>query len=199
MRQGDEPAFRWLVNSLSHRIHHTVLNIVQDRDDAEEVLQETFIQVHASIGSFRGESKLSTWVEKIAFRKALEKLRKRKIRQRLHAIIPWWMAEEKRSVDVVYMNPGIAAENKEKAEALFRAIAQLPEKQQLAFTLIRIQGMKYEEATEIMGLGVKAIESLLSRAKENLKKKLEEHYRPEQNRDEKYFNQCAGRPSSVVG
>ena len=178
MRQGDEPAFRWLVDNLSHRLHHTVLNIVQDRDDAEDVLQETFIQVHASIGSFRGESKLSTWVQKIAFRKALEKLRKRKIRQRLHAIIPWWMPEEKRSVDVVDMNPDIVAENKEKAAALFGAIAQLPEKQQLAFTLIRIQGMKYEEATEIMGLGVKAIESLLSRAKENLKKNLEEHYRP---------------------
>ena len=88
------------------------------------------------------------------------------------------MPEEKRSVDVVDMNPGIAAENKEKAEALFRAIAQLPEKQQLAFTMIRIQGMKYEEATAIMGLGVKAIESLLSRAKENLKKNLEQYYKP---------------------
>lgn len=176
LRQGDELAFRWLVNSLSHRIYHTVLNIVQDRDDAEDVLQETFIQVHGSIVSFKGDSKLSTWVQKIAIRKALEKLRKRKTRQRLHAIIPWWMPEEKRSIDVVEMNPGIAAENKEKATALYRAIGQLPEKQQLAFTLIRIQGMKYEEATGIMGLGIKAIESLVSRAKENLKKNLEQYY-----------------------
>ena len=176
LRQGDELAFRWLVNSLSHRIHHTVLNILQDRDDAEDVLQETFIQIHGSIVSFKGDSKLSTWVQKIAIRKALEKLRKRKTRQRLHAIIPWWMPEEKRSIDVVEMNPGIAAENKEKATALYRAIGQLPEKQQLAFTLIRIQGMKYEEATEIMGLGIKAIESLVSRAKENLKKNLEQYY-----------------------
>ncbi len=81
-------------------------------------------------------------------------------------------------MDVVEMNPGIAAENKEKATALFRAIGQLPEKQQLAFNLIRVQGMKYEEATAIMGLGVKAIESLLSRAKENLKKNLEQYYKP---------------------
>lgn len=176
LRQGNEPAFRWLVNNLSHRIHHTVLNIVQDRDDAEDVLQETFIQVHGSIGSFKGESTLSTWVHKIAIRKALEKLRKRKTRQRIQSVIPWWMPNEKRSVDVVEMNPGIAAENKEKATALYKAIAQLPDKQQLAFTLIRIQGMKHEEATEIMGLGVKAIESLLSRAKENLKKKLEKYY-----------------------
>jgi len=86
------------------------------------------------------------------------------------------MPDEKRSVDVVEMNPGIAAENKEKATALFKAIDQLPENQKLAFTLIRVQGMKYDEVTEIMGLGVKAIESLLSRAKENLKKNLEKYY-----------------------
>ena len=176
LRQGDEPAFRWLVDNFSHRLHHTVLNIVQDRDDAEDVLQETFIQVHGSIGSFKGESKLSTWVHKIAIRKALEKLRKRKTRQRIQSIILWWMPDEKRSVDVVEMNPGIAAENKEKATALFKAIDQLPENQKLAFTLIRVQGMKYDEVTEIMGLGVKAIESLLSRAKENLKKNLEKYY-----------------------
>ena len=88
------------------------------------------------------------------------------------------MPNEKQSVNIASLNPGIAAENKEKATALYKAIAQLPEKQQLAFTLIRLQGMKHEEATEIMGLGIKAIESLLSRAKENLKKNLEKYYKP---------------------
>jgi RNA polymerase sigma-70 factor (ECF subfamily) len=115
-------------------------------------------------------------VHKIAIRKALEKLRKRKTRQRIQAIVPWWMPEEKRSVDMALLNPGIAAENKEKASALFKAIDQLPENQKLAFTLIRVQGMKHDEVTEIMGLGVKAIESLLSRAKENLKQHLEKYY-----------------------
>ena len=176
LRQGDEPAFRWLVDNLSSRIHYTVLNILQDPDDAEDALQETFIQVYESIGGFKGESSLSTWVHKIAIRKALEKLRKRKTRQRIQAIVPWWMPEEKRSVDMALLNPGIAAENKEKASALFKAIDQLPENQKLAFTLIRVQGMKHDEVTEIMGLGVKAIESLLSRAKENLKKNLEKYY-----------------------
>lgn len=178
LRQGDEPAFRWLVDRLSSRIHYTVLNILQDPDDAEDALQETFIQVYESMDGFKGESSLSTWVHKIAIRKALEKLRKRKTRQRLQSFIPWWMPNEKRSVDIGSLNPGIAAENKEKATALYKAIAQLPEKQQLAFTLIRLQGMKHEEATEIMGLGIKAIESLLSRAKENLKKNLEQYYKP---------------------
>lgn len=178
LRQGDEPAFRWLVDTLSSRIYYTVLNILQNPDDAEDALQETFIQVYESIHGFKTESRISSWVHKIAIRKALEKLRKRKARQRIQSIIPWWMPEEKRSVDLAELNPGIAAENKEKATVLYKAIAQLPDKQQLAFTLIRIQGMKYEEATEIMGLGVKAIESLLSRAKENLKKNLEQHYKP---------------------
>jgi len=176
LRQGDEPAFRLLVDTLSSRINYTVLNILQDPDDADDVLQETFIQVYESIGGFRVESSLSTWVHKIAIRKALEKLRKRKTRQRIQSMIPWWMPEEKRSADMAQLNPGIAAENKEKATALFKAIDQLPENQKLAFTLIRVQGMKHDEVTEIMGLGVKAVESLLSRAKENLKKNLEIYY-----------------------
>ena len=176
LRQGDEPAFRWLVDNFSSRIHYTVLNILQDPDDAEDALQETFIQVYESIAGFKGESSLLTWVHKIAIRKALEKLRKRKTRQRIQSVIPWWMPEEKRSVDMALLNPGIAAENKEKASALFKAIDQLPENQKLAFTLIRVQGMKHDEVTEIMGLGVKAIESLLSRAKENLKQHLEKYY-----------------------
>jgi RNA polymerase sigma factor (sigma-70 family) len=177
LRQGNEPAFRWLVDNYRNRVFHTVLNILQDRDEAEDASQETFIQVFESIRSFKEESSLSTWIYRIAVRKALDKLRRKKTRQQLHKMIPWWMPEEKKSTDASFHHPGIVAENKEKASVLFKAIASLPEKQRLAFTLIKVQGMNYEEACELMQQNIKAVESLITRAKTNLQKLLETYYK----------------------
>lgn len=176
LRQGNEPAFRWLVENYRNQVFHTVLNILQDTKEAEDAAQETFIQVFESIGSFKEESSLSTWIYRIATRKALDKIRRRKTRQKLHRILPWWMPEETKSGTDAFHHPGIAAENKEKAAVLFKAIESLPEKQKLAFTLIKVQGMNYEEACEIMQQNIKAVESLISRAKVNLQKQLEDYY-----------------------
>ena len=177
LKQGNEPAFAFLVNSYKNRLYSAVLNILQDKDDTEDALQETFIQVHESIAMFREDSTLSTWIYRIAVRKALEKLRRRKTRQRIQSIVPWWMPKEKSPDANLHLNEGIEIEQKEQAQALFKAINLLPAKQKIAFTLIQVQGMKYEEACDVMQMGVKAIESLNSRAKENLRKKLVAYYK----------------------
>jgi RNA polymerase sigma-70 factor (ECF subfamily) len=177
LKQGNEPAFRWLVENYRNRVFNNVLNILQDTKEAEDAAQETFIQVFESVSSFKEESSLSTWIYRIATRKALDKIRRRKTRQKLHQLLPWWMPEEKKSADESFHHPGIAAENKEKAAVLFKAIESLPEKQKLAFTLIKVQGMNYEEACEVMQQNIKAVESLISRAKVNLQKQLEDYYK----------------------
>jgi len=177
LRQGDEPAFRWLVETYRNRVFHTALNILRDDKDAEDAAQETFIKVYESISSFRGESSLSTWIYRIAVHKALDKLRRKKSRQTLGRIIPWWMPEESKSSAENFQHPGVAAEQKEKAALLFRVIGSLPEKQKVAFTLIKVQGLSYKEASEIMNQPVKAVESLITRAKINLQQKLEHIYK----------------------
>ncbi len=177
LRQGNEPAFRWLVENYRNRVFHTVLNILQEPQEAEDAAQETFIKVFESIRSFKENSSLSTWIYRIAVHKALDKLRRKKTRQRLHQLLPWWMPDEKKSGDAVFQHPGIATENKEKAGVLFKAIASLPEKQRLAFTLIKVQGMNYEEACSIMQQNIKAVESLITRARLNLQKQLEKYYK----------------------
>lgn len=176
LRRGEEPAFKLLVENYQDRVYYSVLNILHNANEAEDTAQETFIQVHESIHGFKEESSLATWIYRIAVRKALEKIRKQKNRQRLHSIALWWMPTEEKSIDAAYLNPGISEENKEKATKIFKAISELPDNQRIAFTLIRVQGMKHEEASEIMKLSRKALESLLSRAKENLKKKLKYYY-----------------------
>lgn len=176
LRLGEEPAFKLLVENYQDRVYYSVLNILHNANEAEDTAQEIFIQVFESISGFKEESSLATWIYRIAVRKALEKIRKQKNRQRLHSIVPWWMPSENKSIDAAYLNPGISAENKENATTVFKAIGELPNNQRIAFTLIRVQGMKHEEASEIMQLSIKAIESLLSRAKENLKNKLKYYY-----------------------
>lgn len=175
LKARKETAFTYLVDSYRSRVYNTVLNILQDEEDADDTAQEVFIQVYHSIISFKSDSSLTTWLYRIAVRKALDKLRQRKNRQRLQKLIPWWMPNDEYS-NQTFNHPGIALENKERAAKLFKAINDLPEKQKVAFTLIKVQGIKYDEASEIMQQSIKAIESLMARAKQNLQKQLQ-HYR----------------------
>jgi len=176
LKLAEEAAFKVLIETYQDRVYYSVLNILQNANEAEDAAQETFIQVFESIASFKEASSLATWIYKIAVRKALEKIRKQKNRQRIQSIIPWWMPSEEKSNEAVYLNPGISKENKEKATIIYKAISELPNNQRIAFNLIRVQGMKHNEASVIMQLSIKAIESLLSRARENLKNKLKNYY-----------------------
>ena len=176
LQLGDEPAFQWLVENYRNRVFHTILNIVQDTADAEDAAQEVFMQLFESIGRFKGESALSTWIYRIAVSKALDKLRRRKTRLRFSKWLPWWMPEENKSNTSDFYHPGIILDKKEKAAILFKAINTLPEKQRLAFTLVKVQGMNYREVSVIMSQSIKAIESLISRARQNLQLQLESIY-----------------------
>ena len=77
---GNEGAFRALVKKYQSRVFHHAMQILRNREEAEDVCQETFIQVYESVKSFKGQSSLSTWIIRIAINKALEKLRKEKRR-----------------------------------------------------------------------------------------------------------------------
>ena len=176
LRLGNEAAFRWLVNHYRNRVYSTVLNILQEEEEAQDAAQETFIQVFEFVGKFKEQSSLGTWIYRIAVRKALDKIRKRKLRKGLQVILPWWMPEENKRAQTIFLHPGVLAENKEKAGILFKAMSRLPNNQQLAFTLIKVQGMSYEEVCDIMQQSTKAIESLVNRAKANLQKELENYY-----------------------
>ena len=77
LREGNETAFKYLVDTYQDRVFNTALGIVQNAEDAEDVAQEVFIQVYRSIHSFKGESKLSTWLYRIATTRSLDLLRSR--------------------------------------------------------------------------------------------------------------------------
>jgi RNA polymerase sigma factor (sigma-70 family) len=176
LRQGDPLAFKQLVESWQNMVYNTVLGIVQDHTEAEDIAQEVFIQVYQSIRGFRGDAKLSTWLYRIAVSKALDAERKKKARKRMADLRSWIGLGEKEATAVHFHHPGVQLDNKEKATILFQAIRKIPENQRIAFTLVKTEGLSYEEVAAIMNLSVKAIESLMHRAKENLRKQLQAYY-----------------------
>ncbi len=175
LQKGDPQAFKLLVDSRQNMVYNTVLGIVQDVQEAEDIAQEVFIQVYQSIRSFRGESKLSTWIYRISVTKALDAERRKKAKKRLaglRSIMGWDDSPE----PVHFDHPGVQLENREKAAVLFKALNGLPQNQRIAFILIRTEGLGYEETALIMKITVKAVEALMHRARENLRKKLERYY-----------------------
>lgn len=177
LKQGDAAAFKQIVESSRGLVYNTALGIVQHPEDAEDVSQEVFVQLYESIHAFKGESKLSTWLYRITISKAMDHLRKKKRKKRFAFVQSIFGINDELVLDPPdFVHPGVSLDNKEKAAELFKAIAQLPEKQKIAFTLNRIEGLNYVEISTIMELTVAAVESLLHRARKNLRRLLEAYY-----------------------
>ncbi|MBU6177228.1 MAG: sigma-70 family RNA polymerase sigma factor [Bacteroidetes bacterium] len=175
LKQGDEAAFRTLVERYQDLVYNTALGVVQNESDAEDVAQEVFIQVYRSIGSFKSEAKLSTWIYRITTTRALDLLRARKSKKRFGLLKRLWETAEESPMENIqdFNHPGVSLERKEEAAQLMTAIAQLPENQKVAFVLHKLEGLSYLEIAEVMGNTLPAVESLMHRARLNLRKILE--------------------------
>lgn len=174
LRKGNEQAFKTLVETYQDMVFNTAIGIVQNAQDAEDVAQEVFIRIFRSINSFKGESKLSTWIYRITTSCALDLIRSRKSKKRF-AFLQRLFGENNEPVYEVpdFNHPGVVMDQKENAAKLFKAIDQLPENQKVAFTLHKLEDLSYQEISEVMQTSVSAVESLMHRAKQNLKKILE--------------------------
>ena len=174
LKNKKQDAFSSLIADYGDRVYNTVLSMIQNNEDAEDVVQEVFIAVYQNISKFRGDSKLSTWVYRIAVTKSLEALRKKKRRREDNSDT----SEEERVVELAshFHHPGVQLENKEQAGVLFAAITRLPDTQQTAFVLHKIEGLSYQEIAEVMKTTLPGVESLMYRAKQTLQQHLAEYY-----------------------
>ncbi len=179
LQQGSEAAFKQLVDTHKDQVYNTCMGFLRNPHDAEDVAQEVFVQVYDSINDFREEASLSTWIYRIAITKSLELIRYRKRKKRsgfFQAINAFFSEPDEQVHEGAYMHPGIRLENKERAEVLFREIDRLPERQKVAFTLQKIEELSYKEVADVMELSIPAVESLLYRARENLRSQLYSYY-----------------------
>ena len=177
---GEEAAYGMLLDEFQQKVFSTCLSFVPNKEEAEDLAQEVFVEVYKSIRTFKGQSKLSTWIFRITTNKCLEFIRKRNTKKRfafLQSISGTALPIDKTSYFTEMNHPGIILENKEMNETLFLAINSLPEAQKVAFTLHKIDGKSYQEISEITQKSVSSVESLIFRAKKNLQKLLEEYYK----------------------
>ena len=174
LRSGNQQAFKKLVALYRQKVFNTAISLVQNYELAEDITQEVFVTIYRSVGSFNERSSLSTWIYRITVNKCLDHLRAKK-RQRFSLFSQFMnnaAVENKQSFD----HPGITLENRENARFLFEAIDTLPYNQKTTFILAYMEELSQKEIAEIMDMSVKAVESLLQRAKVNLRKKLGDIY-----------------------
>lgn len=180
LKSEKQAAFGQLLDNYQQKVFGTCISFVPNKEDAEDIAQEVFLEVFKSISKFKGDSKLSTWIYKIATNKCLEFIRKKNTKKRfafMQTILGNEIPLDKASYFTEVNHPGILLENKEKLTTIFKAINTLPESQRVVFTLAKVDDKSYQEIVEITGKSLSSVESLMFRAKKNLQEKLTIFYK----------------------
>lgn len=151
------------------------LHYVLSGEDAQDITQEVFVKVHQNYHQFdASKASVKTWIFRIAINQSLDFLKSKKTKKRFGFVCSLFYQgtsepiNEIKSID----HPGIAAEDKEAIDTLLRIIYALPENQKTAIILSKIEDRPQKEVAEIMNTSLKAVESLLQRAKQTIQKKL---------------------------
>jgi RNA polymerase sigma-70 factor (family 1) len=164
--------FQNIYNQYHILVYNVALHYVQNIEDAEEITQDVFMQVHGSLEKFQEKSTVKTWLYRITINKSLDFIKHKNSKKR------FFIFGNKSQSEAEYLNssnfehPGILLENKEKAAQLYAVINELSENQKTAFILSKIDGLSNPEIAAIMQLSVSSVESLIFRAKSTLKEKL---------------------------
>jgi RNA polymerase sigma-70 factor (ECF subfamily) len=174
IKNGDQLAFKLLVEKYQQSIIRTCLGLLQDYDDAQDIAQEVFVEVFQSIQKFRSDSSIATWLYRIAVNKSINLLKKNRRKR-------WVMNFEsfisgKQLSETLPAGKQSIPENQmilaEELRLLRDAISNLPDNQRIAFTLHKYEELPYKQIAEVMDVSLSSVESLIFRAKSGLKKKL---------------------------
>ena len=181
LRARDQEAFRKLVELNSANVYNVALKILGDQHEAEDVLQETFLNAFQAMDRFEGKSKLSTWLYRIATNASLMRLRKRgrittsSLDRALADDGGSESAESRHLVDWSALPDELLLTAEARAE-MERAIAELPESLRAAFVLRDMQGLSGAETAEVMGITVQAVKNRLHRARLRLREHLSAYF-----------------------
>ncbi len=164
--RGEEAAFRLLVQRWEGQVRAFLIHMLSSVEEAEDLTQDTFVQVFRKAGSYRGEGKFQSWLFRLAGNLARSRLRRRKILG--------WVSFNPDQHDRAGAgdDPATALVKKNEARMVHSAVALLPRRQRQALVLHRFQGLKYKEIAEAMDVSVPAVESLIQRAMGELRRTL---------------------------
>lgn len=162
---GDGEALRTFYGRHADRVYNLALTYGQNSTDAEEVTQDVFTKIWRSADKFKGQSQVTTWLYRITVNTALTTLKKRQNRS-----VFGLLAEAPDPPD--FQHPSALMEDAEGNKELFAAIYRLPDRQKTAFLLSYVEELPRAQVAEVMNQSLKAVESLLIRAKRGLRNSL---------------------------
>ena len=179
LKNGDEEAFSLLIDRYEKLILKNCYRFVNDKETSRDLTQDVFLEIYRSINLFRAESKLSTWIYQISVRKSLDYLKSQKRSKRFAILKSIFESDEMTESiqDPESLNPEKYLENQERVKILSWALEKLPENQRIAFTLSKNEQLEAGEVAAIMSLSVSSVNSLIHRAKANLRKILYNYYK----------------------
>ncbi len=173
--QGEKEKYRLLMEKYQPLVFRTCLGFVHNKDDADDLTQEVFIQAYKSLSSFKGEAAFSTWLYRIAVNASLNRIRQSRIKSILQYFKSFSGGEkdpEDKFLHDAPENPEEILIRQEYSGWLGKALDSLPENQRTAIVLSKYDDLPQKEIAEIMGISEGAVEALLQRAKKNLREKL---------------------------
>jgi RNA polymerase sigma-70 factor (ECF subfamily) len=175
VQEGDRNAFRLLVEKYQSMVVNTCWGIIHNREDAEDVAQDVFVEVFRNAAKFRGDAKISTWLYRIATNRSLNFIRNNKRRRLVQSLEEAFTGGRNRNNEISDSQsdqPDHPVHEAERADLLYKAIDHLPEKQRVAFILNKYEELPYQQIAEIMDVSLASVESLIHRAKLNLQNEL---------------------------
>jgi RNA polymerase sigma-70 factor, ECF subfamily len=177
-QNGDISAFETLVGRYERKIFRLTQNITQNREDAEDAMQEAFLKAFEHLGEFQGNSRFYTWLVRIAVNQALMKLRKRRPNVvSLDEEVDTGEDMVPREVEDWGPSPEQRYEQTEMSGILSNVIGELDPSFRVVFQLRDIEELSTEETAEALGLSVPAVKSRLLRARLKLRQKLNQYFR----------------------
>lgn len=169
-RAGSQDAYCELVNRFSGRLFSAMLHVIGSHDDAEEVVQETFVQAYVKLDTFQGHSQFFTWLYRIAFNNSLSRRRRRRpdvsleLNRETTGIDPEDRVEQ----------PDEPLLRQEKIALVHKGLQMLTEEHRSILVLREMDEMAYEDIAEVLNINIGTVRSRLSRARAALKAILEE-------------------------
>ncbi len=161
-------AFRKLVSLYKQRLYWHIRNIVKNHDDTNDILQNVFIKVHKNIKKFKGDSKLYTWLYRIATNESITFLNQKAKKYNI--------TNEKLNQQLILnLEADVYFESNEIQLKLQKAIATLPQKQQLVFNMKYFQELKYKEMSEILETSIGALKTSYHLASKKIEGYLKEN------------------------
>lgn len=195
---GDREAFRGLVERYQGKLLRLVSQIVRSKEDAEDIVQESFVKAYLSLDSFRGQSSFYTWLYRIAFNMAIDF--KRRVARRGGEPAPLEAIDAARNVHAVTAveTPGDAIIRKEQAHVISKALDELSDEHKTVIVLREIDGLSYEDIARVTGVSKGTVMSRLHYARKRMQSSLRTEYAPAQSRAETGERSLVGKFSEAV-